>query len=71
MTTTATFLPTPPPRATVVKLSFADGHAEAWKWREATTLSADRIKGWVQGVAGVPGRDRDLQRIHQTVPLTP
>ena len=52
-------------------LSFADGHAEAWQWRESTTLSADRVRGWVQGVAGVPGRDRDLQRIHQTVPLIP
>ena len=52
-------------------LSFADGHAEAWRWHEATTLSADRIAGWVQGVAGVPGRDRDLLRIHQTIPRTP
>lgn len=52
-------------------LSFADGHAEAWRWLEASTLSADRIHGWVQGVDGVPGRDRDLTRIQASVPLIP
>ena len=52
-------------------LSFADGHAELWRWLERTTLSADRIKGWVQGVVGVPGRDRDLRRVHETVPRVP
>jgi hypothetical protein len=51
-------------------LSFADGHAEAWK-DESTTLSADKVPGWVQGIQGTPGRDRDLKRIHATVPRVP
>jgi prepilin-type N-terminal cleavage/methylation domain-containing protein/prepilin-type processing-associated H-X9-DG protein len=52
-------------------LTFADGHAEAWKWLERTTLYADQLKGWVQGVQGMTGRDRDLARIHTTVPKVP
>ena len=52
-------------------LSFADGHAELWRWLESTTLSANYRKGWVQGIAGVPGRDRDLRRIQATVPVLP
>jgi prepilin-type processing-associated H-X9-DG protein len=52
-------------------LTFVDGHAETWQWRERTTLSADRIAGWVQGVAGVPRTDRDLLRIHAAVPVIP
>ncbi len=51
--------------------SFADGHAEAWKWYETNTLGADRIAGWVQAVQGVPGRDRDLKRVHSGVPKIP
>ena len=34
---------------------------------EATTLSADTQKGWVQGVGGLSGRDRDLVRIHASI----
>lgn len=52
-------------------LTFADGHAEAWTWRERNTLYADQLKGWVQGVPGLPGRDRDLARIHATIPRVP
>jgi len=52
-------------------LSFADGHAEAWRWLEPTTRSADTMPGWVQGIQGIPGRDRDLTRIHTTVPRVP
>lgn len=52
-------------------LSFADGHAELWRWLERPTLSANGMKGWVQGIAGVPGKDRDLSRIHATVPTLP
>jgi len=48
-------------------LSFADGHTELWRWMEATTLSADTQKGWVQGVGGISGRDRDLVRIHASI----
>ena len=51
--------------------TFADGHAELWRWFERQTLSADKVQGWVQGVAGVPGNDRDLRRVHDTVPRVP
>ena len=52
-------------------LSFADGHAELWKWYETQTLSANGRRGWVQGIQGVPGRDRDLKRVQATVPVLP
>ena len=52
-------------------LTFADGHAEAWKWLERNTLHADQLKGWVQRVPGIPERDRDLTRVHATVPRVP
>ena len=52
-------------------LSFADGHSELWRWLEPSTLQHGRMKGWIQGVAGVPGKDRDLQRIHQSIPNLP
>ena len=52
-------------------LTFADGHAEAWRWLERSTLSAAGMKGWVQGIPGVSGRDRDLTRIQATVPVLP
>ncbi|MBM3823726.1 MAG: type II secretion system protein [Verrucomicrobia bacterium] len=52
-------------------LSFADGHAELWKWLETTTHSAARVEGWVQGIRGVRNTDRDLRRIQATVPMIP
>ena len=52
-------------------LSFADGHAEAWKWREANTLKISQAKGWIQGYPAVPGKDRDLGRIFEAIPRTP
>ena len=52
-------------------LSFADGHSELWRWLEPTTLQYGRMKGWIQGVPGVPGKDRDLQRVHQSIPNLP
>ncbi len=52
-------------------LSFADGHAEAWQWREPNTLKISKIKGWIQGQAAVRGEDRDLRRIHEGVPKIP
>ena len=45
-------------------LSFADGHAEAWKWREGRTIQSGKLKGWIQGVSGVAGTDRDLGRLY-------
>ena len=52
-------------------LTFADGPAELWRWLERPTLSANGMKGWVQGIPGVAGRDRDLRRIQATVPVLP
>ena len=52
-------------------LSFADGHAEAWKWREPKTIQNGKLKPWIQGVAGVPGTDRDLGRIYDAAPKGP
>ena len=49
-------------------LSFADGHAEAWKWREPKTLLNGKLKGWIQGVPGTPRTDRDLTRIYNAAP---
>ena len=52
-------------------LSFADGHGETWHWLERTTLAADSVRGWVQGLHGIVGRDRDLQRVQACVPKVP
>ena len=52
-------------------LSFADGHSELWRWLEPITLEYGRMKGWIQGVPGVPGTDRDLKRIHESIPNLP
>ncbi len=52
-------------------LSFADGHAERWRWLEPNTLEISERKGWIQGPSGVPGTDRDLLRIHAGVPKIP
>ncbi|MEW6157627.1 MAG: type II secretion system protein [Verrucomicrobiota bacterium] len=52
-------------------LTFADGHAEMWRWYEPNTLRISKMKGWIQGQAGVPGKDRDLSRIHSTIPTLP
>jgi len=49
-------------------LSFADGHAELWRWLEPRTLAAARSGPWLQGVAGVPKTDRDLRRIYDAAP---
>jgi prepilin-type processing-associated H-X9-DG protein len=49
-------------------LTFADGHAESWKWREPNTLRIARSQGWLifQPSSG-PG-DRDLGRLFDAVP---
>lgn len=52
-------------------LTFADGHAEFWRWLEANTLEVSKRSGWINGIPGVPGKDRDLRRIHETVPRIP
>jgi prepilin-type processing-associated H-X9-DG protein len=52
-------------------LSFADGHAESWRWLEPNTLQIAKMKGWIQSRAAVPKTDRDLTRIFAGVPKTP
>ncbi len=52
-------------------LSFADGHAETWRWLEPRTLETSQRTDWIQGPLGVAGTDRDLLRIHAGVPRTP
>ncbi len=52
-------------------LSFADGHAETWRWLEPNTLEISKRQGFIQGPLGVPGTDRDLIRIHAGVPKIP
>ena len=52
-------------------LSFADGHAELWRWRESITIQIGKMKPWIQGPSGVPGTDRDLRRIHESMPRAP
>jgi len=49
-------------------LSFADGHAEAWKWREPNTLTIGKSPPWIQGYAGVRNTDRDLGRLYDAAP---
>ncbi|MDB4794581.1 DUF1559 domain-containing protein [bacterium] len=52
-------------------LSFADGHSELWKWKESRTLEISKMKGWIQGQTGVYGKDRDLGRIYDAIPVVP
>jgi len=42
-------------------ISFADGHAEHWKWRDPYVLKASQFSATISN-------DRDLQRLRQTVP---
>ncbi|MBI2925470.1 MAG: type II secretion system protein [Verrucomicrobia bacterium] len=45
-------------------LTFADGHVETWRWREANTIKLGKRKGWIwDGGAPVTKKnDRDLLR---------
>jgi prepilin-type N-terminal cleavage/methylation domain-containing protein/prepilin-type processing-associated H-X9-DG protein len=52
-------------------LSFADGHAELWRWREPNTLRISKLKGWIQSQPAVFKTDRDLGRIFASVPAIP
>jgi prepilin-type processing-associated H-X9-DG protein len=48
-------------------LSFADGHAEHWKWVEPNTLKLSRSKGWFVAAPAVKN-DRDLSRMWTAIP---
>jgi prepilin-type processing-associated H-X9-DG protein len=49
-------------------LSFADGHVETWRWREANTAQVAQQNDWIVVKPAVPNRDRDLGRFFQAVP---
>lgn len=49
-------------------LTFADGHATHWSWRENRTMAISRLKdSWIAGQATAPG-DRDVSRLQECVP---
>jgi prepilin-type processing-associated H-X9-DG protein len=51
-------------------LTFADGHAETWRWVEGNTLAISRIAGWLAWPPhpSAGATDRDLGRLQQAVP---
>jgi prepilin-type N-terminal cleavage/methylation domain-containing protein/prepilin-type processing-associated H-X9-DG protein len=51
-------------------LTFADGHAETWRWLEGRTQAIGRMGGWLAWPPNpsVGANDRDLGRIFQAVP---
>ena len=48
--------------------SFADGHAEAWRWIEPNTQQIAARNIWIVLQRAVPNGDRDLRRLFQSVP---
>jgi prepilin-type N-terminal cleavage/methylation domain-containing protein/prepilin-type processing-associated H-X9-DG protein len=51
-------------------LSFADGHAESWRWVENNTMKISDKGGWIVLQPGQRGGDRDLQRLFDAIPQT-
>ncbi|MDP6252833.1 MAG: hypothetical protein QGI20_12910, partial [Verrucomicrobiota bacterium] len=52
-------------------LSFADGHAESWRWVEKNTMeTAAKPISWLVLQPGQRGGDRDLQRLFSAIPQT-
>jgi prepilin-type N-terminal cleavage/methylation domain-containing protein/prepilin-type processing-associated H-X9-DG protein len=51
-------------------VSFADGHAEVWHWREANTLAIAKKYIYPNFYPSVPNTDRDLSRFFTGVPQT-
>jgi prepilin-type N-terminal cleavage/methylation domain-containing protein/prepilin-type processing-associated H-X9-DG protein len=49
-------------------LSFADGHVEAWRWREPNTMQIAGLNDWTVMKPAVPNTDRDLGRFFTAVP---
>ena len=47
-------------------LSFADGHVEHWRCKEAKSLYWEKNKGW--GGGDVSSGDRDLSRLQECIP---
>ena len=49
-------------------LSFADGHVEVWRWREANTMQIAALNDWTVLNAAAGRGDRDLGRFFDAVP---
>jgi prepilin-type processing-associated H-X9-DG protein len=51
-------------------LTFADGHAEVWRWKESRTLEISAKAGWIAWPANrsTGADDRDLGRMFKAVP---
>lgn len=49
-------------------VTFADGHAEAWKWREPNTAETSRQGPWLVLQAAAGKGDRDLSRFFEGIP---
>jgi prepilin-type N-terminal cleavage/methylation domain-containing protein len=49
-----------------VNLSFAEGHVEHWRWKEAKSLDLEKNKKW--GGGEVASGDRDLSRLQECIP---
>ncbi|MBM3882641.1 MAG: type II secretion system protein [Verrucomicrobia bacterium] len=49
-------------------LSFADGHAEHWRWREPNTARIASLNLWTVRQPAVANTDRDLSRFFRAVP---
>jgi prepilin-type N-terminal cleavage/methylation domain-containing protein/prepilin-type processing-associated H-X9-DG protein len=48
-------------------ISFADGHAEGWRWRESNTAQIGTMSPWLFGRPAV-ANDRDYQRFIDSLP---
>jgi prepilin-type N-terminal cleavage/methylation domain-containing protein/prepilin-type processing-associated H-X9-DG protein len=51
-------------------LSFADGHAETWRWKESRTLEISKKQTWLAWPSNPSSgdKDRDLGRLFQVIP---
>jgi prepilin-type N-terminal cleavage/methylation domain-containing protein/prepilin-type processing-associated H-X9-DG protein len=49
-------------------VSFADGHAEVWRWIEPNTTRISQLNDWTVLKPAVPNSDRDLGRFFKAVP---
>jgi prepilin-type N-terminal cleavage/methylation domain-containing protein/prepilin-type processing-associated H-X9-DG protein len=51
-------------------LSFADGHAEAWRWKETRTVEISKKNAWIAWPSNPSSgdRDRDLGRLFEVIP---
>jgi len=48
--------------------TFADGHGEAWRWREPNTARISGLNVWTVLQPAVPNQDRDLGRLFKAIP---